>query len=91
MHRRPKKLEYRSGTANENEVTVIFRDIVAPSANGPESLGIASAAIVRGGTFLRSDYPDDQAFKDALDKTHTELHGKPIEWDGTERFYARDR
>lgn len=89
MHRRLKKLEYTSGTNLENKVTVIFRNIVAPSASGPERLGIGVVSIVRGGTFLRSDYPDDHAFKDALDNTHTELHGKPIEWDGTERFYAR--
>ena len=85
MHRRLKKLEGKDTSQNDC-VTVILREFVKPSENGPKSNGIGVASVVGGKSYRRRDFENDAAFRTAVDAEHKELHGEPVQWDDTEYF-----
>ena len=83
MHRRLKKLEGK-GTSQDDCVTVILREFVGSSENGPKSSGIGVASVVGGKSYRRCNFENDAAFRTAVDAEHQSLHGEPVPWDDTE-------
>lgn len=49
------------------------------------------AALITGGEdFLSTDYPSYEAFKAAVDASHTLTHGKPVNWDNEQMEHRND-
>lgn len=85
LQRRVSKLEGPKQTTNFPRI--IFKNIIGASKNGPDELGIAYANIIKGGRFLRSNYPSDDAFKAAVGDDYFSVYGEILSWDGDEVFW----